>query len=124
MASIFSGIPMKRISNDDGFCFLKVRRSHSLITLAGTIGPSVAGNVDYDSQLQTLGEIIQTQMRIETCEELGDPAQRDVVRDRDVMDQGEGHHGIRGASLGDRIPLGQRPSDRRARVGEIEEQRQ
>lgn len=58
------------VEEDSTPYLLKVRRSAGLITMAGTIGPSVAGNVDYNRQLRTVRDVVETQVTAEMHEEL------------------------------------------------------
>ncbi|MBU0983488.1 MAG: hypothetical protein KKA42_06435, partial [candidate division Zixibacteria bacterium] len=50
---------------------LQVRRAGKLASLEGTMGPSVAGVVDFNQRYRTLQDIIDIAMEAETREELG-----------------------------------------------------
>lgn len=49
---------------------LQIRRAGHLSSLAGSLGPTVAGSVDYDSSLCTLNQIVHVVLGRETSEEL------------------------------------------------------
>jgi hypothetical protein len=53
----------------------------------------------------------------------GDPSQRNIVRDRDVVDQSKSHHEVRRTPLSQRKTFLMRPSKRGARIYEIQHER-
>lgn len=50
---------------------LRIRRAAKLATMAGTLGPSAAGSVDFQPDYRSIEDILQRQLGMEVKEELG-----------------------------------------------------
>lgn len=59
------------VSDADRKYVLRVRRSSKLASLENTVGPSVAGSVEYAEEYRNLAELIERSMAREVEEELG-----------------------------------------------------